>query len=128
MSSLGDKGTVEDGANLSDFMPSHQVLFPKSDGELLLPALTPYTGNLQSSASTNSINNLLYSRPSYASQQQQSEATCLLRTCDQYITGRDLTYQRALEIVQNEEYLVAVDADLIRRRQGYESANTAAAR
>lgn len=123
MSSLADQGTVEDQANLSDFMPSHQVLFSKSDGELLLPALTPYTGNLQSSASTNSINNLLYSRPSYASsnQQQQSKATCLLRTCDQYITGRDLTYQRALEIVQNEEYLVAVDADLIRRRQGYES-------
>ena len=31
-------------------------------------------------------------------------------------TGRDLTYERALQIVQNEEYLVAVDADLIRRR------------
>ena len=31
-------------------------------------------------------------------------------------SGRDLTYERALQIVQNEEYLVAVDADLIRRR------------
>jgi len=38
---------------------------------------------------------------------------------DMNITGRDLTYERALEIVQNEEYLVAVDADLIRRRQDY---------
>ena len=34
----------------------------------------------------------------------------------QFFSGRDLTYERALQIVQNEEYLVAVDADLIRRR------------
>ena len=57
-------------------------------------------------------------RPSYG-EVNEAEPTCLLRTCDQYITGRDLTYERALEIVQNEEYLVAVDADLIRRRQDY---------
>ena len=53
-------------------------------------------------------------RPSYG-EVNEAEPTCLLRTCDQYITGRDLTYERALEIVQNEEYLVAVDADLIRK-------------
>merc|ERR1719215_1606889 len=95
-------------------MPSHQVLFRRTDGELLLPALAPFTGALQQSAS-NSINNY-YNRPSYGAQVPVAEPTCLLRSCDQYITGRDLTYQRALEIVENEEYLVAVDTDLIRRR------------
>ena len=101
-------------------MPSHQVLFRRNDGELLLPSIDPFTGTLQQAAS-NQINNF-YNRPSYAAQPQQPLPTCLLRTCDQYITGRDLTYERALEIVQNEEYLVAVDADLIRRRQDYGNA------
>ena len=100
--------------NNENFMPSHQVLFRRTDGELLLPALAPFTGALQQSAS-NSINNY-YNRPSYGAQVPVAEPTCLLRSCDQYITGRDLTYQRALEIVENEEYLVAVDTDLIRRR------------
>ena len=104
----------DESVDNSDFMPSHQVLFRRNDGELLLPALSPYVGNLQTSAQNL---NSAYSRPSYGAPTQ--EVVCLLRTCDQYITGRDLTYQRALEIVQNEEYLVAVDADLIRRRQDY---------
>ena len=30
--------------NLNDFMPSHQVLFRRNDGELLLPAVNPYQG------------------------------------------------------------------------------------
>ncbi len=50
---------------------------------------------------------------------KEPDQVCLLRTCDQTITGRDLTYERALEIVQNEEYLLEVDADLIRRRVDY---------
>ncbi len=38
-----------------------------------------------------------------------------LQTCDQTITGRNLGYNRALEIIQNEEYLSAADLDIIRR-------------
>ena len=103
--------------NTESFMPSYKVLFRRSDteGELLLPSIPPFVGNLQTSESN--INNNYEPKPTYAS--AQPKPTCLLRTCDQYVTGRDLTYERALEIVQNEEYLVAVDADLIRRRQDY---------
>merc|ERR1712156_1047550 len=109
-------------------MPSHQVLFRRNDGELLLPAVNPYQGDLLEAASErNTANSYGYKRPSYE-EVKQPEPTCLLRTCDQYITGRDLTYERALEIVQNEEYLVAVDADLIRRRSdlGFGASNQVA--
>ena len=30
--------------------------------------------------------------------------------------GRDMTYERALEIIQTEEYLTAADIDLIHKR------------
>ena len=39
----------------------------------------------------------------------------LRQTCSQRVTGRNLRYQRALQIVQSEEYLSAVDLDDIRR-------------
>ena len=42
------------------------------------------------------------------------DAGCFKRSCDQTITGRGLTYNRALEIVQNEEYLEAADTDILR--------------
>jgi hypothetical protein len=38
------------------------------------------------------------------------------QSCDQSITGRNLPFSRALEIVQNEEYLDEADLDIIRRR------------
>ena len=41
---------------------------------------------------------------------------CYIRQCDQIITGRNLLYSRALEIVQNEDYLSEADLDLIRKR------------
>ncbi len=41
---------------------------------------------------------------------------CHIRSCDQTITGRRLSYARALEIVQGEEYLTVADTDIIRRR------------
>ena len=41
---------------------------------------------------------------------------CYVQTCDQTITGRNLLYERALEIIQNEEYLEAADLDIIRKR------------
>ena len=40
---------------------------------------------------------------------------CFVRRCDQIITGRDLQYNRALEIIQDEEYLSAADFDEIKR-------------
>ena len=40
---------------------------------------------------------------------------CHLRSCSQEITGRNLPYNRALEIVQQEEYLDAADLEIIRR-------------
>ena len=39
------------------------------------------------------------------------------RKCDQTITGRNFLYKRALEIVQNEEYLDESDFDEIRYKQ-----------
>ena len=30
--------------NINNFMPSHQVLFRRNEGELLLPAVNPYQG------------------------------------------------------------------------------------
>lgn len=105
-----------------NFMPSHQILWRRNDqGELLLPSVLPYTGTPddrvdENAASTNFFNSY-QSKPAYGAPEEKP--TCLIRTCDQYVTGRDLTYTRALEIVQNEEYLVAVDANLIRRRQDY---------
>jgi hypothetical protein len=128
-----DKRSEAEVIKTNSFSPSHQVFFRRSDGgELLLPGHAPFSGQLQQSSS-NSINNY-NNRPSYgvkpsygvqqpsygAPQQPEPEPACLLRTCDQVITGRDMTYQRALEIVQTEEYLVAVDPDLIRRRQDYD--------
>ena len=42
---------AEQEMNINDFMPSHQVLFRISDGELLLPSVNPYQGLLQEAAS-----------------------------------------------------------------------------
>ncbi len=42
---------------------------------------------------------------------------CHIRSCDQTITGRRLSYARALEIVQSEEYLMEADRSVIRRRK-----------
>ncbi len=49
-------------------------------------------------------------------QERQDNNNCYVQTCDQTITGRQLAYNRALDIVQNEEYLEAADTDLIRRQ------------
>ena len=48
--------------------------------------------------------------PSEASPRQ-----CLKRTCTQIVSGRNLGYGRALQIIQDEEYLQATDLDVIRR-------------
>ena len=42
---------------------------------------------------------------------------CYARTCDQLITGRDLTYARALEIIQGEDYITEADLEGILRRK-----------
>ena len=47
--------------------------------------------------------------------QKRQSNQCFVRQCDQLITGRNLLYARALEIIQNEEYLSAADLDIIRR-------------
>ena len=39
---------------------------------------------------------------------RQGSSSCLLRSCDQMVTGRRLRYGRALAIIQAEEYLDAV--------------------
>ena len=41
---------------------------------------------------------------------------CHLRSCSQEISGRNLPYARALEIVQQEEYLDVADLEIIRRK------------
>merc|ERR1711971_1193453 len=45
--------------------------------------------------------------------QNPSNPSCYVQTCDQTITGRNLKYKQALEIVQSEEYLTATDFDEI---------------
>ena len=45
--------------------------------------------------------------------------SCFRQTCKQTITGRRRRYRRALQIVQNEEYLEAADLDIIRRHWTY---------
>ncbi|TRY70447.1 hypothetical protein TCAL_05921, partial [Tigriopus californicus] len=54
-----------------------------------------------------------------APQPDLSSDDCLERVCDQIITGRDLTYERALEILQDEEYLDATDFDVVRRHRRF---------
>eukprot|EP00095_Tigriopus_kingsejongensis_P000441 snap_masked-scaffold492_size156171-processed-gene-0.5 protein:Tk00441 transcript:snap_masked-scaffold492_size156171-processed-gene-0.5-mRNA-1 annotation:"multispecies: ribonuclease iii" len=44
-----------------------------------------------------------------------SNPNCLEQVCDQFVTGRYLTYARALEIIQQEEYLSETDLDVLRR-------------
>ncbi len=46
---------------------------------------------------------------------------CHIRRCDQTITGRNLPYSRALEIVQDEEYLNEADFDVIKRKRSKRS-------
>ena len=41
--------------------------------------------------------------------------TCYRQTCTQIITGRNLKYRRALKVIQNEEYLMVTDLEIIRR-------------
>ena len=45
------------------------------------------------------------------------QSNCNVQTCDQTVTGRQLPYGRALQIVQEEQYLEEVDLDIIRRRR-----------
>ena len=45
--------------------------------------------------------------------------TC--RVCDQFISGRNLPYERALTIIQDEEYLDDSDFDEIRYKRRYDS-------
>ena len=44
--------------------------------------------------------------------------TC--RVCDQFISGRNLPYERALSIIQDEEYLDDSDFDEIRYKRRYD--------
>ena len=46
---------------------------------------------------------------------------CLIRNCDQSITGRNLRYSRVLQIIQTEVYLTEADLDEIRKRSKRDS-------
>ena len=46
------------------------------------------------------------------------DGQCRRRSCDQQVTGRRLRYSRAVEIINDEEYLDEVDLDIIRRSDG----------
>ena len=43
--------------------------------------------------------------------------SCYRQTCTQTITGRYMEYWRALKVIQNEEYLMVTDLDIIQRMQ-----------
>ena len=53
------------------------------------------------------VNSILFESESVATS-RQGLSSCLLRSCDQMVTGRRLRYGRALAIIQAEEYLDAV--------------------
>ena len=53
------------------------------------------------------VNTILFHSESVATS-RQGLSSCLLRSCDQMVTGRRLRYGRALAIIQAEEYLDAV--------------------
>ena len=53
------------------------------------------------------VNSILFQSESVATS-RQGISSCLLRSCDQMVTGRRLRYGRALAIIQAEEYLDAV--------------------
>ena len=46
------------------------------------------------------------------------------RECDQIITGRNFAYRRALEIIQDEEYVDFIDIDILRKKRDLEVKNT----
>ena len=43
--------------------------------------------------------------------------SCYVQTCNQFIMGRNLRYKEALQIIQDEEYLDAVQFDMILNRK-----------
>ena len=45
---------------------------------------------------------------------KNTNPNCYVQTCHQIISGRNLRYSRALQIVQSEEYLNAVDKSIIK--------------
>ena len=47
----------------------------------------------------------------------KQQRTCLLRSCNQIIIGRQLRYGRALAIVNNEEYLKEVRQEYVKHIQ-----------
>jgi len=49
--------------------------------------------------------------------------SCFVQTCDQVITGRQFQYDRALQIIQEEEYLEDTDIDDIKRYDFLEKIN-----
>ena len=53
----------------------------------------------------------------YDDEDYNQDGQCIVRQCNQQITGRRLTYDRALEIIQEEEYLDEADFDNIRRQK-----------
>ena len=44
-------------------------------------------------------------------------STCFTQSCEQIISGRYLTYDRVLEIIQNEEYLSYANSQFVDRRR-----------
>ena len=45
--------------------------------------------------------------------EKNTNTYCYVQTCHQIISGRNLRYSRALQIVQSEEYLNAVDTNIL---------------
>ena len=57
-------------------------------------------------------------------ERQSQILQCHIRFCEQRIIGRELTYDRSLQIVQDEEYLSAVDQNIVRHRRVKRQSNT----
>ena len=50
---------------------------------------------------------------------KNTKPNCYVQTCHQIISGRNLRYSRALQIIQSEEYLNAVDIPMLQIYQNY---------
>ena len=60
------------------------------------------------------------SEPQNGPRRMQTEC----RECDQIIIGRNFAYRRALEVIQNEEYVDFIDTDILRKKRDLEVKNT----
>ena len=113
-------------SNDADFGIQDQPSIDSSQGFQFLPQ-NPITNTpVLPSLPSNNVNNFQQQTTisndqdfssDLAAQVEDPFQTCHIRICEQSITGRSLTYARALQIIQEEIYLSESDLDIIRKHK-----------